>query len=264
MQNYEIIDFHTHPFPDEGAYNICKHAAYCGMGVENTREIFRGLGIAKICGSVISDRLDTDADDAAKMRRNNDVALRLRDRYGDFYIPGFHVHPGFVEESLREIERMDREGLRLVGELVPYFDNWGDKTYASPEFSVLLDEIARRNMVVSFHAMNEDAMDGMVRSHPEVVFVAAHPGEYTEFMRHLNRAKWSKNYYIDLSGYGVFRYGMLRRAIDEMGADHVLFGSDFPTCSPAMYLGAVTLEGLLTEEEKEMVLSLNAKRLLGI
>ena len=27
------------------------------------------------------------------LRQANDDALRLRDMYGDFYIPGFHVHP---------------------------------------------------------------------------------------------------------------------------------------------------------------------------
>lgn len=263
MASCEIIDFHTHPFPDR-AHNICNHAEFCGMGVENTREVFRQLGIDRICGSVV--RLSKNPKEGAleRMRENNNIALMLREQYGDFYVPGFHVHPGFVEESLEEIDRMDKAGVKLVGELVPYIDGWGEKTYASKEFSILLDEIARRGMVVSFHSMDEDAMDEMVRAHPEVVLVAAHPGEYREFMRHLERAKWSENYYIDLSGYGVFRYGMLRRAIDEMGADHVLFGSDFPTCTPAMYLGAVTMEGLLTGEEKEKVLSLNAKRLLGI
>ncbi len=260
---YEIIDFHTHPFEDR-AHNICNHAEFCGMSIENTREVFDKLGISRICGSVIRWGKDSDASVWDKVRENNDSALRLRDLYGGFYVPGFHVHPAFVEESLREIERMDREGVKLVGELVPYFDKWGDLKYDSEPFSVLLDEIGRRGMVVSFHSQDEDAMDRMVAAHPDVTFVAAHPGEYDLFMRHIARARMSENYYIDLSGYGVFRYGMLRRAIDEIGADRVLFGSDFPTCSPAMYLGAVTMDGLITEEERQMILSENAKRLLKL
>lgn len=263
MAAYEIIDFHTHPFI-ERKNNICNHVDFCGMSVENTREVFRGLGIAKICGSVVRISKNPKEGMLERMLENNNIALELRQRYGDFYVPGFHVHPAFVEESLREIDRMDKAGVRLVGELVPYIDGWGEMTYASDEFSVLLDEIARRGMAVNIHAMNEDAMDEMVRAHPDVTIIAAHPGEYREFMRHIERAKWSDNYYIDLSGTGVFRYGMLRRAIDEMGADHVLFGSDFPTCNPAMFLGAVMLDGLITEEEREKVLSLNAKRILGL
>jgi predicted TIM-barrel fold metal-dependent hydrolase len=104
----------------------------------------------------------------------------------------------------------------------------------------------------------------MVKNHKDVVFVAAHPGEYGDFMRHVERMKMSENYYLDLSGYGLFRHGMLRRAIDEVGVERILFGSDFPTCSPAMYIGGVLLDELITDEEKEMIFSQNAKRLLKI
>ena len=51
--NYEIIDFHTHPFTTE-ENNICHHKEYCNMSVDNTVELFKTLGVSKICGSVIS------------------------------------------------------------------------------------------------------------------------------------------------------------------------------------------------------------------
>ena len=94
--------------------------------------------------------------------------------------------------------------------------------------------------------------------------VGALLGEYGAFMRHMERMKMSENYYLDLSGYGIFRHGMLRHAIDEFGAERFLFGSDYPTCNPAMYLGGVLLDDLITDEEKEMILSKNAKRILGL
>ena len=119
-------------------------------------------------------------------------------------------------------------------------------------------------MIVSFHSMNEDAMDEMVKNHKDVIFVAAHPGEYGGFMRHVERMKFSENYYLDLSGYGIFRYGMLRHAIDAFGIDRILFGSDYPTCNPGMYIGGVLFDNLLTDTEKEKIFSLNAKRLLKI
>ncbi len=58
-------------------------------------------------------------------------------KYCDFYVPGFHIHPGYVEESLKEIDRMHQKGIKLIGELVPYMDGWND--YSCEEFSVLLD-----------------------------------------------------------------------------------------------------------------------------
>ena len=157
---------------------------------------------------------------------------------------------------------MDGLGVRLIGELGPYMDGWND--YACEAFSALLGEAGRRSMVVSFHSMGDDAMDAMVQAHKDVVFVAAHPGEYDSLMRHIRRMRMSENYYLDLSGTGLFRYGMLRRIIDEIGADRVLFGSDFPTCNPAMFVGGVLLDPLLTDGEREQILSGNAKRLLGL
>jgi len=107
-------------------------------------------------------------------------------------------------------------------------------------------------------------MDEMVKKHKDVILVAAHPGEFDAFMRQLERFKMSENFYLDISGTGPFRYGMLRRAIDTVGADRILFGSDYPTCNPAMFVGGVLLDPLIKDSEKEKIFSLNAKKLLGL
>ena len=257
--SFEIIDFHTHPFLTEGE-NIANHRDFCNMSVENTREIFDSLKISKICGSVIHARRVEK--NWALMKEMNDVALKLRDIYGDFYIPGFHVHPEYMEESVAEMDRMQAAGVNLIGELVPYYEEWSD--YSCDNFSVLLDEAAKRNMVVSYHSQGNDAMDEMVKKHKDVILVAAHPGEFDAFMRQLERFKMSENFYLDISGTGPFRYGMLRRAIDTVGADRILFGSDYPTCNPAMFVGGVLLDPLIKDSEKEKIFSLNAKKLLGL
>ena len=257
---FEIIDFHTHPFllPKQ---NICSHIEYCNMSVENTVDVLKKLGISKICGSVVCETADGE-NVWEKIKCNNDSALALAEQYNGFYIPGFHIHPDFLDESFAEIKRMHQKGIRLIGELVPYMDGWSD--FSSENFSALLDEAGRKNMIVSFHSMGEDEMDKMVKSHPDVIFVAAHPGEYHSFMRHVERMKMSENYYLDLSGYGMFRYGMLRHAIDAFGADRILFGSDYPTCNPGMYVGGVLFDHLITDNEKEKIFSENVKQLLGI
>ena len=255
--NFEIIDFHTHPFLSDDE-NICCHIPNCHMGFDQTRAYMSELGISRICGSVIGRRVSCWAD----ILRLNDDALRLRDIYGDFYIPGFHVHPDYVRESCREIDRMSREGIRLIGELVPYAQGWDD--YSCPGFSDILDNATAEGMVVSFHGMNEDSMDRMVQAHPDTILVCAHPGEYDGVMRHFARMRMSKNYYLDLSGHGIFRLGMLRHGIDDFGAERFIFGSDFPTCGPADYIGAVGLDPLITDDERKLIFSLKSKRLLGI
>lgn len=257
--SFEIIDFHTHPFLSERT-NICAHKDFCNMSAENTLNMFKTLGVSKICGSVIS----TEKDSWDKIKANNDEVLKLKELYGDFYIPGFHIHPDYTDESIKEIDRMHKRGVTLVGELVPYLDGWDN--YASDEFSILLDEIGKRNMIVSLHTSPtyNDAMDEMVKGHKDIIFVAAHPGEYDTLMRHIERMKMSENYYLDISGTGTHRYGMLRRVIDEIGADRILFGSDFPTCNPGAFIGTVLLDPLLSDSEKEKIFSQNAKQLLKI
>ncbi len=260
---YEIIDFHTHPFIDART-NICAHKEYCNMSAENTKANLMESGISKICGSVIC--LPKNVPEGQSTWENikacNNEALKLREIYGDFYIPGFHVHPDYFKESCEEIERMSNLGIKLVGELVPYLHGWKD--YSCKGFSEILDVCEQYDMIVSFHSSGEDEMDNMVKAHPNVKFVAAHPGEYAEFMRHMDRMKMSDNYYLDVSGYGIFRHGMLRHAIDEFGAERFLFGSDYPTCNVASYIGGVYLDTLITDREKKMIFSENAKNLLGI
>lgn len=263
---YEIIDFHTHPFlrPEN---NICNHQSFCGIQSGDILGDMRALGISKFCGSVIPRKRAEDQNVWDRLKRANDDALALREIFGTVYIPGFHVHPGFVEQSIEEIHRMHEAGVRLIGELVPYSCEWEDYgcTFASEAFSKILDEAEKFRMIVSFHSdENADAMDAMVQSHKNLTLVAAHPGEAPRLLRHIARAKMSDNYYLDLSGTGLFRYGMLCRAVREMGADHVLFGTDYPTCTPGMYVGGVTYDKFLSDEEKALVFAGNAKRLLGL
>lgn len=261
---YEIIDFHTHPFNDT-ATNICHHIEYCDMSVENTVTYLKGLGISKICGSVVCrniEGLSHYENDWDMIADSNNRALELWKKYGDFYVPGFHVHPGYVRESCEEIDRMHNLGVRLIGELVPYLHGWRD--YSLKEFDEILDTAAQYNMVVSVHTIDHDQLDAMVKKHPNTVIVAAHPGFGEDYRRQLDRMKMSDNFYLDLSGAGFTRHGMLRQGIDEVGAERFLYGSDFPILNPAMHIGGILLDTLITPEEKQKILADNAKRLLGI
>ena len=260
--SFEIIDFHTHPFI-EAQNNICNHQDVCDMCAEKTKEEMLSYGISKICGSVIRVGQPEDGNWWNKIKKNNDIALALKEMYGDFYVPGFHVHPDFVEESIEEMYRMHEKGVHLIGEIVPYLDGW-DK-YANENFYRILDVAEKLGMVVSFHGTTDhDDMDALVKSHPNITFVGAHPGEYGALMRHIARLKENKNYYLDLSGTGLFRYGMLRKLIDAAGADRILFGSDFPTCNTPMFLGGVLLDQRITDAEKQLILADNAKRILKL
>ena len=190
------------------------------------------------------------------------MLLKLKEIYGDFYIPGFHIHPDYPEESIKEIERMSALGIKLIGELVPYHHKW--KNIYSSDLSEILKVAEKHNMVLSIHNTMNPELDEMVKNHKDMIFVSAHPGESSEVLSHIERMKKHENYYLDISGTGIFRYGMLRRVIDCCGADRILFGTDYPTCHPSVFVGGVLYDNLLSDTEKEKIFSLNTKKLLNL
>lgn len=259
---YEIIDFHTHPYKNESDC-ICIHPTVIKRSPSEFLSDLERAGVSKFCGSVIS--FEKKPDDVSwwdYIKPLNDDALKLKEFYGDAYIPGCTIHPDFVEESILEIDRFIKAGVNLIGELVWYLQ--GYNTNCSQNMKKILDYASEKEMVLSVHPTSDDDMDKLCETHPNLIIVGAHPLEGEKFNRHIERAKKYKNYYIDLSGGGIYRYGATRRLIDEIGIDRILFGSDYPISNLQMYVDGVKNDRLLSEEEKRMILSENAKRILNI
>ena len=234
------------------------------MSIENTKKTLQNLGISKICGSVIENSpLRKNETWWDRVRACNEQALKLKEFYGEFYVPGFHIHPDFPEESIAEIDAMHAKGIKLIGELVPYM--MGYMHYNTPELNRIIDYATTKGMVVNIHtASYEDDIDAFVEAHPNTKIIAAHPGELSRLLRHIERMKRYPNYYLDLSGGGMFRHGMVKRVIDEVGVDRILYGSDFPTCNPSMFVGGVLFDELISPQEKQAIFADNAKRLLQL
>ena len=96
-----------------------------------------------------------------------------------------------------------------------------------------------------------------------VIDFHTHPGQPADFLLHVERMTKYPNLYLDISGTGLFRYGLLASAVKKVGAERILFGTDYPICNPRMYVQAVFGEHI-TQREKEMILFENARRLLEI
>ena len=103
----------------------------------------------------------------------------------------------------------------------------------------------------------------MVKSHPDLTFVAAHPGERDTLLAHIERMKKYDNLYLDISGTGIFRYLSLSRLVREVGSERILFGSDYPTCNPGFFIGGVLTEPL-ADCELENIFYNNAARILSV
>lgn len=262
----KIIDFHIHPYLTE-AENLCMYTEDFSLPMEDGVEDLKRSGITHVCGSVIIKRERVLMKDFEEIRACNRKALEFKKLYGDFYTPGFHVHPAFVKESLEEIEFMHQNGFRLIGEVVPYMHGWreAELDFASKNMKEILDVAGDYGMIFSYHTMldQQEQMETMIRENPKVTFVAAHPGQKKEYLLHLERMKKYDNAYLDISGTGLFRYGLLVAGVKAVGAERLLFGTDYPITNPGMYVHAVLGEHI-SDEDKEKILYKNAERILQL
>lgn len=252
----KIIDFHVHPF-DRAEYSLNMYPGMYDLDAEGMKRQLNEAGIGTICGSVLNG--DYRADGFEGLRSLNREALRLRDVFGAFYIPGFHVHPAFVKESCDEIEFMYKKGVRLIGELVPYMHGWGD--FEERNWMEILDVAQQYGMVCSYHTPFEYDMGKVIESHPGIAFVAAHPGDRKLVPGHVENLNKYENLYLDLSGTGLFRFGMLKYLVKSVGAEKILFGTDYPICNPRMYVEAVYGEDI-SDTDREAIFYKNAERIL--
>jgi predicted TIM-barrel fold metal-dependent hydrolase len=252
-----VIDFHMHPFLTLNE-NICQYPTG-PKSVDDVIADMKRAGISGFCGSVVNKEFHSSG--FQSVRELNDHALRLRELFGKAYIPGAHVHPSYVNDSCEELVRMKALGVVLVGELVPYMMGWSD--YSDRSFFCILEQAQAFAMAVNFHSMDFMAMEKMVMAFPQIAFIAAHPREYDDYMQHLALMKKYENYHLDISGSGLFRYGMLRHGINQCGKSRFLFGTDYPICNPLMNLQGVLYEKL-TSGELDAVLYENAERILRL
>ena len=255
--DFEIIDFHAHPVFEGGSTGP--------YGKPETMEEFdremKKAGIDRYAGSLVYLREVTDY---KEIRKLNEEALRIRDKYPS-YIPGLQVHGDFPEESIADLTKYyHNEGIRLIGELVPYLMKTGE--YNSPGMIRILKEAGKLGMTASLDGGFRETVVPVLENCPGLNVVLAHPGPPWGDDSAKIRFQWVSEYenlYMDLSGCGLYRWNMLRYGIDVCGADKLLFGSDMPVCSAGMYVYGVLSENL-TREELQLVLAGNCKRLLGM
>ena len=250
----EIFDFHLHPLYDF-------HAKAMGNG-EFVRKL-RDTGVTFCAGSPINRGLSSArAEEYGEIVKElNREAYSFHSEYPDFYTPGIHVHPDFIEISCLEVEKYADLGVRLVGELVYYLMSWQD--YSSRSLYEILRVAADRGMALSIHPSVHDVteMERLVSSLPDMDIVIAHLDGYGLYEWSIDLMKKHKNVFFDISAHGATREGMLLDAVNRVGEERLLYGSDFPGYDTLPFINAVLRSGL-TDDQCEAVFYKNARRIL--
>lgn len=103
----------------------------------------------------------------------------------------------------------------------------------------------------------------VANSNPNISFIHAHSGNNWQVIDALiAEAKMNSNVYLDLAGSGL-PYGGLEYMVREVGADRILLGTDLPFIDVRSQVGRL-LAARISDDEKRLILGLNAKRLFRL
>ncbi|MAI25123.1 MAG: amidohydrolase family protein [Myxococcota bacterium] len=182
-------------------------------------------------------------------------------------IPGASVHPT-DPNALAELRRQAGLGARVV-KLHPAVQRfYPDDPQADP----IYEECERLGLPVFFHGGRAGIepeythrftliknYEGAVGQHPEVDFVLGHAGA-RDVEDAIPFARRHPNVFLDIHGQGIRQIDEL---IDQVGADRLVFGSDWPFYHPVATLAKVLIVTEGRPEIRDAILSNTARKLLA-
>ena len=277
-----VIDFHTHTFPEKIAERaVAKLAAASGTVpfLDGTNKALSDSG--KACGIDLSVVLPV-ATNPEKVSHMNEISASLNGKDGLVHFGCLHPEIEDVKGEVRHIKALGLRGVKIhpVYQGVDLDDD---------RFIRILAECGEAGLIVVTHSGLDIGFPGVVHSSPKmarralslagpVTLVLAHMGgwrcwdevagniadttAYIDTSFSLGRLTPNDNRYTDaeLEMLGAEEFVAIVRAL---GADRVLFGTDSPWGDRARSLSDIRALPL-TDEEKALILSENAKRLLKL
>lgn len=268
MNTREIIDVHTHIWPDKisvrAADNIVNYYDLARQGDGSVDGLFKGAeGLANVRFVISSATLRPDV---AHARVGNDYLLETA-KGDNRFIPlsSFHPFMGF-DEAVSELERtkaLGSKGIKLHSDFQKFYVDDANALE-------IYKEAARLKMPILFHVGDPNTdfstpkrIRNILEKIPELTIIAAHMCGY---------GVWedAKEYLIGTPVYtdtSEARLGMdangLYELIERHGIDKVMFGSDYPLWNTKFTFDELN-ECLFTEEEKDKIFCGNAKKVFDI
>lgn len=263
-----IIDFHTHMFPD----------ALAGRALSSMLDTLEGqlapvTDATQAANLAYMDRCGIDLavvhpvlTKASQFERTNTWAMSLR---SDRLVPFAGMFP-HTDDYKRDIDWIVEHGFKGI-KLHPEYQNF---EIDAPEFMPMYDYALSQGLMILFHAGADLSFEPPFKSSPKKfaaildamkggTIIAAHLGghqDWDESIRYL----FGRDIYLDTSmGQQFYPQEHFLRTVREHGADKLLFGTDMPWSDAATEIELLK-KVPITDEERELIFSGNARRLLGI
>ena len=278
-----IIDFHTHVFSPQIKENRSKYIerdpcfallySTPNSKIATADELIASMDEAGVDISVIVNIGWTTHEMCVE---TNDYIMESISRYPQRLVGFCAVQPQSYEAAVAEIERCAKAGIRGVGEMRPDMQllDLTDEIVMEPFVEVL----RKHKLILLTHAsepvghnypgkggITPDILYSFITGFPDLTIVCAHWGGGLPFYALMPEVKKAmSNVFFDTAA-SPFLYApqVYNQVIQLIGADKILFGSDYPLLAQSRLLEEI--EALdLPEETKGLILSGNAQRLLGI
>jgi len=277
------VDFHTHIFPPQikkkrSQYidrDPCFAILYSNpeAKIATADELIASMDKAGVDISVI---LNIGWTTHELCVETNDYIIDSVARYPQRLVGFCAVQPQSTQAAIAEIERCAKAGIKGVGEMRPDMQllDLADEMVIAP----FVEALSQHHLILLTHAsepvghdyqgkggITPDILYPFITSYPELTIVCAHWGGGLPFYSLMPEVKKAmSNVYFDTAASPLlYSPQVYNQVIQLVGADKILFGSDYPLLPQRRLLEEV--EALdLTQETKDLMLSANALRLLGI
>jgi predicted TIM-barrel fold metal-dependent hydrolase len=279
-----IIDAHTHIFPEKIRQNREKY-----FSIEPAfQQLYQSpksrlIGAQEMLASMDASHVDKSVifgfpwQNSLLFKQHNDYISEVVSRYPDRFI-GLGCFDPFSDEAAEEAQRCLKTGaLSGIGELAFYQS--GIEKASLKRLEPVMEICRFLDLPVLIHT-NEPvghAYPGktpntlaqiyqLICTFPQNKLILAHWGGGLFFFGLLKKeVKESlKNVYFDTAASPyLYDAAVYRLAIDLVGIEKILFGSDFPLLSPTRYFDEMQAAGL-SKQEMQQICGLNAAELFNL
>ncbi|WP_433627471.1 amidohydrolase family protein [Halomicrococcus sp. NG-SE-24] len=199
------------------------------------REMAETMGVDRIC--LIGDLGET----VEECRRNNEIVASYVEEHPDLFYGWARANPRWGDDAVAEFERaVEDDGLvGLKNHFGPGDICGSDMKVSNPQFFPLAEAAAEMGVPIIVHvgqreepypeeypteSYTEDVMELATR-YPDLQIIAAHIAGGGDWEYRIKNIQHQENVYLDVSG-SVTDTGMLEMAVDYLGADRLVFGTD--------------------------------------
>lgn len=189
----------------------------------------------------------------------NKHILRVVRLFPDRFRGLFSLNPLYGEEIVPLLEKYVREyGFRGV-KFHPQYFHLEPSEKISTNFLERLVKIKIPLMLHSYDGGVE--VEKLAERFPDLTIIAYHMGGI-KWRECLRRVKRYTNVYVEISSSVTVR-GFIEEAVEVLGSNRIMFGTDVPYLDPSVSLGKV-LGADISEEDVENILFRNAERVLEV